>query len=191
MFSPNWYHGFLPNDWWPDRNRTFYTFGKNFLPLATSSSQTIELVLSKRHDVIVLGGNVLTLDPTDPANARELLDPRSVVGLFGRIFINLYNPAGNEVYTETWQTGSGLGGVSAAAPDAQVPLENLFRVDQQRGASDYESLWPMPIRVRKGGSLGFKITNTDGINAFNLRLNFQAAILSKDYGSLTKQEMAA
>lgn len=163
---PNWYHGFLPSDLWPDRPREFFITELDVIPLAASVVTPREIVFSKRTDVIVFGGCVII---TDTAGA-VLNNPRS--GVFSRCLVSMYNAAGNEVYTPLDNTGLPV-----------VPLEHLFAMWGWHVGGQFVNMgakqpayWTQPVVVRKGGALTLNLLDLSG-TVRHLRLGFWIGLM--------------
>lgn len=170
---PNWYHGFLPADLWPDRPREFYISELDMIPLQGAAGGQIvrEVVFSKRTDVIVFGGAAIITDTT----GVTLSNP--IGGTFSQVFAHLFNSAGNEVYTEL-----------SASGQAQRPLEHLFSMWGDRlGDAGFVNMgakqpiyWTQPIVVRKGGSLSLLLRDNNAGGARHLRLAFWIGLMYEE-----------
>lgn len=164
---PNWYHGFLPSDLWPDRPREFYISELDVIPLAATPTITIrEVVFSKRTDVIVFGGAAIMTGDTGVG----LFNPRS--GTNSQCLAHMYNAAGNEVYTPLDATGQ-----------PTVPLENLFSMWGWHVGGQFVNMgakqpayWTQPIVVRKGGALTLNLRSLSA-TANHLRLGFWIGLM--------------
>lgn len=162
MYSPNWYLGLLSERFWPDRPREPYNWNVNFIALAVNTTQVQEVPLAKRYDALVFGGCALVTN-TD----NSTLDaPNSAI--WSQMLINITNPAGNHIYMQGFS-----GNADEAAPF--VPIENVLSpawgIPAQRPV-----YWPVPIPVRKGGSLQVALRNI-GSATHTARITFWCAVL--------------
>jgi hypothetical protein len=114
----------------------------------------------KRVDTLVFGGAILVTTATDITIFCPLSGPCS------QILVRLRNPAGNIVYTQSF---------NRSAPDTGfVPAENIFAHWQTPGQR--LAYWPMPICVPRGGSLMMDVLNESATNN-NVRFTFLAGLV--------------
>jgi len=161
QYLPDWLYPFHPPDWWPNRPRETYFLGLNELPIGAGVTlSAIEVPFPKKVDALVFGGMLLVTNTTnDSVNC-----PLS--GAFSQILVRLRNPAGNIVYTQSF---------NQSTPDTGfVPAENIFSIWQCPGQRPV--YWPAPICVPKGGSLQMDAQSLSGIN-LNLRFTFLCGLV--------------
>lgn len=162
MILPNWFVGQLGSYWWPDRPREPMVFVQNAIPVNAGQTVTVELYLARRTDVLVFGG-VALVTSTDNQTVHC---PAS--GIWSQILSRLYNPAGNESYSDAFTAPA-----TKTAPPL-IPLENLLSA-WQNPAQD-AAYWPVPIPVRQGATLLLQLQNIGAGNK-NVRLGFWSAQL--------------
>lgn len=177
---PNWFYAQLPRGWWPDRPREFYCYQMNVIPFSTAFGSVFskEIVFSKRSDALVFGAQGLaTVVPAFGFNP-SVVNPIS--GASVALAVDLSNPSAHEQYTQPIVISSVGGSVGG------VPWESIFSQWGQVGPIQVNSapartpgLWPIPIAVKKGGSLLLSLTSIRNPLALNmwLRLTFWACLL--------------
>lgn len=168
MLLPDWFYGFTPPGWWPDKPREPFFHGLNVLPIAANQGVVgsglgplvVEVIFSKRQDVLVFGGCCLV------TNQNTTVINAPVSGTFSRILVRLRNPAGNVNYSDGRVIGAGN-------EPGYVPMESLFSPWQF--VSLRATYWPIPISIPKGGSLQMDLINMDGAGNKDLRFCFWTA----------------
>ena len=161
QYLPDWLYGFVPPDWWPNRPRETFFTSISALPVNAGTTVTTEIVFPKRVDALVFGGTLLVTT----TNEVTVLCPLS--GLWSEKLIRLRNPAGNIVYTQSF---------NRSTPDTGfVPAENLFAVWQS--PAQRPVFWPMPIPVPRGGSLQMDVQDVGGVQNHNCRFTLYCALM--------------
>jgi hypothetical protein len=159
-YIPDWLYPFCPPDWWPNRPREPYFLGLNTLAIVAGSTVTIEVPFPKKVNALVFGGQVLVTSTNDVSVNCPLSGPWS------QILVKLRNPAGNQLYSMSFNQN---------APDVGfVPAENMFGVWQD--PAQRPVYWPMPIPVPKGGSLQMDVQSVSAVN-LNTRFTFYCALI--------------
>lgn len=162
---PDWFKHLVPPGWMPDRAREFYIYTQNIIPIPAGAglNTTKELVLSKKYDVLVFAASGLVTDVT----GTFISSP--IGGVWSQALVKLGNPAGNEIYMldfvpfETvFGNWTGMPAWGGAILDTSGSSPNLF---------------PVPIVVKKGGSLQLLVQNLNGVAARWMRLSFWCALM--------------
>jgi hypothetical protein len=152
---PDYFYGFMPPGWWPDRprNPSFYTLNTLPVPANLATGITVEQVFNKRKDCVVFGGVALVTDTLNSTVSTP------TPGVWTQIMCKMRNPAGNITFSNGF-----------------VPFENMFAVWQNAGSLPV--YWPMPVPIPKGGSLMMDLINLNVAGGDkNVRLTFLMGII--------------
>lgn len=171
---PNWYYGLLPADVWPRPPRDFYGYALNFLNFGPAGGVGTVIrktaVFSRRVEALVFGGTALVTLTTDDV----IFEPAT--GTWDQCLIQLSNPAGNELYTGV--PGSG----------GEVPLNTVLATADggvggglSSGKSQpggFAGLWPVPIRVGRGGAITVQLRSLNQFSNMNARIMLWVALVA-------------
>lgn len=182
QLSPNWFHGLVSRDLWPDRPRDFFGYPVNFFNLLPVSTAPVSksVVFSRRVEALVFGGTACVLDSTD----SFFFQPST--GSWPGVLVVLANPSGNEVYT------GGQGSTLQGGNIPEVPIGHIFACaeagatagtrDGVHGAAQPAGrvgIWPVPIRVQRGGALSIQVRNIlTGGGGLNVRMMLWVALVN-------------
>lgn len=191
---PNWFYAQLPKGWWPDRPREFYCYQTNIIPFNTAFGTIFqkELVFSKRSDAVIFGAQGLVTTVPALGFAPAVVNPQS--GATVALAVALSNPSADEQYTLPIVISATGGQVSGG-----VPWESIFSQWGSTGGPIISAparqpcYWPIPIPVRKGGSLLLSLTSIRNPLPVNLwiRLTFWACLLYDEREQPEPQKVAA
>ncbi len=136
--------GLLPKSLW-NRQKDFFVYGSEFLPIAASQTASQEITIQADSDFIVMSGVAVVTDVSDATVG-------STVNAFDK-----FNPPFLATITDT---GSGR-----AFMDSGVPFRNLY------GPGELPAIWPFPKMIRASSVLSTRLENLTA-TAFNVRLSY-------------------
>jgi hypothetical protein len=151
QLNPDWLFPFAPPGWWPNHPRTFWAPTLNSVNVPALGVVIEEFIFSKQNPVLVFGAaGLVTLQD----NLTEVYPPGSGAQPSTKL-IRLFSPSAQIEYT-----------------NGRVPMETII------GSGEHPSIWPMPIPVRKGGSINVEIQNLHNAQIHNVRISFLCAQMS-------------